>query len=464
MTSTGTGVGKRFTKPSREELIDKYFRFGSTLSSMAKIYDTTHVTIRHWLQSYGIPVKDHKQASTEASQRHLVENDPPSREELESLCKNNSIHALTKMFHVGQDTIYNWLDGYNITRNTLSESIKIAKVKAWQRMIPTKEEFITAYDEYKNLTQLGRHFDLSGTSIKRLVKEYDITTINPSRSVAEIALFNFCQSLSPELIWESSDRTVIPPYELDVVCHSRKLAIEYCGLYWHSEFTGERAKSYHKTKRDLCAAAGYDLITVFETDDLDLTKSLIRVKLGMCSRRVGARECAVLHLDSKIAAEFASKNHSHGHRPGSVHLGLERDGELLQTLTMGKSRFDKTIDWECIRMTTVANTQVAGGASRLFGWFIEEYEPTGIMTYADLRFGSGRVYERCGFSRVADTPPNYWYFDRRYPSGLSSRVRFQKHKLKAFPSYSEDLTEWQIMLDEGYDRIWDCGSAKYVYV
>mgnify|MGYP003348389190 FL=1 len=115
------------------------------------------------------------------------------------------------------------------------------------------------------------------------------------------------------------------------------------------------------------------------------------------------------------------------------------------------------------RMTSKSGITVVGGASKLYKHFIKLYNPSSIITYSDLRFGSGKVYEKCGFKRLENTPPNYWYFNRNDPSKLFSRIVFQKHKLQSFPAYNESLTEWEILKASRYDRIWDCGNAKYVY-
>jgi hypothetical protein len=64
-------------------------------------------------------------------------------------------------------------------------------------------------------------------------------------------------------------------------------------------------------------------------------------------------------------------------------------------------------------------------------------------------------------TRLKDAPPNYWYF-RRGTNVLESRMKYQKHRLKKFESFDENKTEWDIMLDEGFDRVWDCGNAVYV--
>ena len=38
-------------------------------------------------------------------------------------------------------------------------------------------------------------------------------------------------------------------------------------------------------------------------------------------------------------------------------------------------------------------------------------------------------------------------------------MKYQKHKLpKLLEAFDANLTEWQNMQNNGYDRIWDCGN------
>lgn len=452
-------MNKKIQSPPKEELEQKYLQYGATISQMAREYNVSNPVFRNWLKFYNIPLKDHKEASIQANNRKR--NSPPSKDTIERLYKNNSLKELESIFSVGQDTIYAWLNLYNIPIKTLSDACRDIKNKLWQDMIPDKETFITAYNETKCLKALEEKFDLSTSSIRKLVKEYDVEVIKPLRSSAEIKLFNILNSIS-ELKWEANDRSIINPYELDLVCREAKLAIEYCGLYWHSEYTGEKAKDYHKKKLEACLNAGYDLITVFESDDFDKVLALLSSKMGI-NKRIFAKKCSVEIISSSDAKQFHDENHMHGHIGGSVHIALKNDDIIIQILTMGKSRFSKEYEWECNRMTSKSGITVVGGASRLYKHFIRLYNPSSIITYSDLRFGSGKVYEKCGFKRLENTPLNYWYFNRNDPSKLFSRMVFQKHKLQSFPAYDKSLTEWEILKASRYDRIWDCGNAKYVY-
>ena len=101
-----------------------------------------------------------------------------------------------------------------------------------------------------------------------------------------------------------------------------------------------------------------------------------------------------------------------------------------------------------------------GGASKLFKHFISNHKGT-IISYANRRFSKGDVYEQLGFEFKGETKPNYYYVkgDQTY-----SRLKFQKHKLaKMLENYDPNLTEYENMLNNGYDKIYDCGNLIYLY-
>lgn len=96
-------------------------------------------------------------------------------------------------------------------------------------------------------------------------------------SKGEDELFEFVKSLSEDSI--QRERTVITPYEIDVYIPSKKIAIEYNGLAWHSEkFKHYEAKTYHLMKTNLCNEKGIRLIHIFEDEWLEkkeIVKSML---------------------------------------------------------------------------------------------------------------------------------------------------------------------------------------------
>ena len=376
------------------------------------------------------------------------------------LYNNNNQHDLSKLFGVTQSTIREWLDEYGI-KNTHSETCIKGKNRQYSDIKYSKEEVGAAYDRTKPLLHTAKILNVSTSYLKTLFKAYDIETEKPWRSNTEIKLYEYLSKEYPNFHFEHSNKTVINPYELDIVCHERKIAIEYCGLYWHSEVSGKKDKFYHKRKYDMCKSVGYKLITIFESDDFNKIKSLCKT-LFRDTKRIYARNTIVKEITSKEAASFNNEHHLHNAVGGKYHYGLFHNDTLIMCISFSKTRFNKRYEYECARMTSHSEYSIIGGASKLFSFFINEKQPKSIITYADLRFGDGSVYTHCNFKRLEDSEPNYRYHNK---SGiLYSRVKFQKHKLKEqLNIFNNDFTEFENMKMNGWDRIWDCGNAVYVW-
>jgi len=83
-------------------------------------------------------------------------------------------------------------------------------------------------------------------------------------SRAEKEVVQFIQSIYKEEIVENT-KDIIYPFELDIYLPNIRLAIEYCGLYWHSSFTN-KDENYHLNKLNRCRKNNVRLITLFEDE------------------------------------------------------------------------------------------------------------------------------------------------------------------------------------------------------
>ena len=123
--------------------------------------------------------------------------------------------------------------------------------------------------------------------------------------------------------------------------------------------------------------------------------------------------------------------------------------------------------WELLRFCNKINTNVIGGFSKLLNHFIKSQNPTKIITYSDIRWSGinpeKMVYSKIGFNKIDITPPNYWYVDKKKFINRYHRYTFRKNVLVK-EGYSKEKTEWEIMQEKNYDRIWDCGSIKFEMV
>jgi hypothetical protein len=113
-------------------------------------------------------------------------------------------------------------------------------------------------------------------------------------------------------------------------------------------------------------------------------------------------------------------------------------------------------EWELLRYAT--QMQVQGGASRLLNWFEKTHKPRRIISYADRRWSEGHMYSGLGFKLIKTSEPGYSYtpdYQKR-----EHRTSHTKGKLVKL-GFDNNLTEWQIQQQRGYDRIWDCGQLKF---
>lgn len=289
-----------------------------------------------------------------------------------------------------------------------------------------------------------------------------------SSSKAELEILDFVESLNVGKVI-SQDRQLIKPYELDIYVPSHNVAIEYCGLYWHSEVGGGKAHDYHYKKMMSCAEQGVRLITVFEDEYLEKPQAVlgrIRNALSAPLRRVYARKTVFKEVPREEADKFLSENHLQGASSSKYAFGLYLEDELLMVMTFGAlSRAHAAVDGkptlELKRFASISGLSVPGGASKLLKHSLEFIREGGsyeyLKSYCDMRYANIRkpVYETLGFELVNRTK-----FTPHYVKG---QARFRNQGLRKTPEERlTGKTEIELRREQGYDRIYDCGHRSYI--
>ena len=280
-------------------------------------------------------------------------------------------------------------------------------------------------------------------------------------SKQEQELIDFVKSLGLKVI--TGDRSIIKPLELDIVIPELKVAIEYNGLYWHSEQMG-KDRTYHLNKLTLATQAGYRLIQIFEDEWVSKTgivKSRLTHILGKAvERRLFARKLSAKQISVTEANSFFETTHIQGKCAARLAYGLFEGKELVAAISFGANRFTKEKELELIRFATSAT--IVGGFSKLLSLFKKgNPEVKSLTSYSDRRWSVGNVYEKNGFSYAGSSQPGYFYSDS---TGVRiNRVVFQKHKLeKILRVFDPSKTETENVVANGYFRIFDCGMDKWV--
>jgi len=95
-------------------------------------------------------------------------------------------------------------------------------------------------------------------------------------SKPQLEVMNYVQSLIPNVEIIKDTRKVISPLELDIYIPSMNIAIEFCGLFWHSN--RNLPYNYHYEKYKICKDMGIRLITLFE-DEWTYNQEVVKHKL-----------------------------------------------------------------------------------------------------------------------------------------------------------------------------------------
>lgn len=322
-------------------------------------------------------------------------------------------------------------------------------------------------DGYFEMQECMSHFNIEYTCAQLKKKEFNIIEPNKMDKL-KTQRFIFDSINIENKILNARD---IISKEIDIYLPDFKLGIEYNGLMYHSQGISEHSifntpnfdKNYHLSKTLECKNKGIKLFHIFEGENIDLWLSMIHNKLGL-NKRIFARKCEIAILKSSQTINFLNENHIQGFVNSSINLALVYNNQLVSLMTFSKPRFTRNYDYELVRFCSLKNYNVVGGASKLFKFFLRNYNPKKIVSYANRRFSDGNLYENLGFIQIGISQPNYFYF-KDGSLDLYSRNKFQKHKLsKLLNYYNENENEQTNMFLNGYRRIFDCGNLVYEYI
>lgn len=299
---------------------------------------------------------------------------------------------------------------------------------------------------------------------------------NHMKSNGEAAIASFISTFT-EVV--ARDRKLIKPYELDIYLPEHKLAVEYCGEYYHASATAEdesEARARHVRKHELCAAQGVRLLTIYETEwktRAQQIKRLLRAAMGKLRGSAMARKCDLRAVDAPEARAFFDRYHVQGGAGTGAHWGLYWKDRLVACMRFGFGSNDRGTaerEWTLSRYAT--RISVPGGASRLFKAFLSATPgATTVKSFSDSRYFAGGMYEKLGFTLEESLPPDYMVWHPRL--GLRPKSHYQRRQI---PNRQRDLrllvdflpdsdarTERDMTYVMGCRRLFDCGKKRWTY-
>ena len=272
-----------------------------------------------------------------------------------------------------------------------------------------------------------------------------------------------------------NSRKILNGKEIDIFLNDFNLGIEVDGNYFHSEINGEKNNKYHLDKTKLAHEKNIKLIHIFEDEILykkDIVLSRLGNQLNLNNIKYFARNCEIRIINKKESELFLNNNHIQGNCIDLIRIGLYNDNKLVSLMTFGKERKalgnkEREDTYELVRFCNLINSNVVGGFSKLLKHFIVKYNPKKIITYADIRWSGlnelDTVYIKNGFKYIKNTPPNYWYLKVGQYNHRYHRYNFRKDILIK-EGFDKNLSEFEIMKQKGFDRIWDCGNMKFEWI
>ena len=343
----------------------------------------------------------------------------------------------------------------------------------------------THYTEKPTITQLEHDLGVTDTPIYDILCKLDCRdAIKRDCSTMEEDLVSFIKSLVPDAEIRQRDRLVIKPLELDVYLPEYKIAFECNPAFTHNSSVvdpwGSAPKDYkyHQYKSLKTQEAGVFLFHIFGYEWMNrrsVIESMIRNLLHRNTSTYGARETYVCELSNDECKQFLSDNHRQGSVYASVKLGLRlrSTDELVSVMTFGKMRptigkssSTKESDWELSRFCNKLNTSVAGSASKLFKYFVENYNPSKVISFSDVAHTRGELYKILGFKSSEVSSPSY-VWTTLYDNIYYNRVSCQKSNLKKLLNDDsidiENHTEKEIMEAHNFVRVYDCGTIRWEY-
>lgn len=426
----------KYQKKPKEELETLYFKKKFSIEDLRYHYNVSRPVIVRWFKEYNI------------IPRNDLFTEKPSKEELENLHKNLKfpLKKIAIKYKVGTAMIKRWFKEYNINQDYH---------RSKRKFIPSKDTLIQHHIiEKLSLKDIAEIYNVSDVLVGLWFKEYEITDQiiyrNNSKYIAEDTIKNILNSYGFSF---NKTRNVISPYELDLYDEQRNIAIEYCGLYWHSN----KDKRYHLNKLNLCKAKGIQLLTIFEDEWLSkepIVISIIKSKLGI-SDRIYARSSIAKSIPKNEARLFLKDNHLQEQPNNIIHaFGLYHKDELVGVMTFGKHHRGKSI-LVLNRLCFAKNIVVLGGAEKLFK-LARQHITEDILTWSDNRWSNGNVYEKLGFIKQKILDVDYSY--------IKNQKRYSKQSMKkSLVGCPPEIKEIEFNKSRGFGVIWDCGKTVWLF-
>lgn len=216
-------------------------------------------------------------------------------------------------------------------------------------------------------------------------------------------------------------------------------------------------KNYHYNKTKLANNYNFNCIHIYDWEDKTKIINLLQKR-----EVVFARKCILKDVSIKDCKEYLNKYHLQNYAKDNIRLGLYYNDELVSVMTFGKPRYNKNYDYELIRFCS--HKHIIGGAEKLFSYFIKTYMPKSVISYCDNSKFIGKVYTKLGFSLKSYGQPTRHWYNMKTKIHITDNLLRQRGFDQLFgTNYGKGTSNEQLILENNFVEIYDCGQSVYEY-
>ena len=326
-----------------------------------------------------------------------------------------------------------------------------------QKLLLNDPEYLRLqhHDNKRNMVDIARELGVSDGTINNKLDYFGIEQKYYFGSMEEQEIKDFIISLGFKI--EENNRTIIYK-ELDIYIPSKSIAIEYCGLYWHSD-GGDKHPNYHMDKLNRCINKGIKLVTIFQDEWLHkrhLVERDLRKILGVSNEsKVWSCDHKVKTISLEDKSLFFEKTDIDGDASSSINYGLVDDNDNLLACMGFIKLFDDS--YKITRYS--ADCNVIGGFNKLLYHFVGTFKPKKLSLSVDRRWYKIDNSDLGIFKLDKITLPDYDYIlaDKRF-----DKFNFSKHRLQKFSRYDPNLSIEDNMKLLHIYKIYNCGYSVYI--
>lgn len=297
----------------------------------------------------------------------------------------------------------------------------------------------------RSLTEIALSLGVDPTMIQNKFKEFKLGT--PQRfavATNEKEIVEYLTGLGIKVI--SNTRRIIPPLELDIFLPEFNIAIEHCGIYWHS--SKHKASDYHLHKLQKCVDKGVRLITLFEDEWTFNRKVVERVLFTILDRSQLPTDDveSVNDCDTQQASQFVHDISLDTTSCDKV-IGLQQDNVLHAII-------DYTVQNNVILINKVVSKVHILTIDTALQHLQQLYPHcTAFEWVVDSRWDDGKLCAQSGFILNSVLPPDFYWV-----KGLT------RYHHTIFTPGSTDNTPMSDTRKKGqptWYHLFDCGKQKW---